>query len=127
MRTARTLRVRELNVSTLQHAADTKPLQAAASERRAAKADATERALADAYLLLDVPPHAVPWRLGTVSQIAATHALRGPVHVNDRRWPMPVPADLSAVSVYVICEPSCHAYAIITQAKRMPCLVEQAL
>ena len=41
---------------TLHYGGVDKPLQAAASKRPAAKADATEPALAGADLLLDVPP-----------------------------------------------------------------------
>ena len=48
------------DLHTLHHTGDDKPLQAAAAKHPAAKADATERALAGAYRPLDVPPHAVP-------------------------------------------------------------------
>jgi WD40 repeat protein len=64
------LRVRYLRARTLQYAADPKPLLPGA-QRPAAQASDQERALAAAYFLFDVPPHALPSGLG-----AALHASR---------------------------------------------------
>jgi hypothetical protein len=69
------LRVRHLRARTLQHAADAKPLLAGA-KRPASQAADEERALADAYVLLDVPPHAVPSWLGAGRHAALLAALR---------------------------------------------------
>src|SRR5262249_26267838 len=53
------LRVRYLRARTLQDAADPKPLLAGA-QRPAGQATDQERAVANFYFLLDVPPHALP-------------------------------------------------------------------
>src|SRR5262249_37471352 len=69
------LRLRYLPPRTLQHAARAKALEAAA-RRPANQAADEERLLADAYLLLDVPPHAIPGWFGAERHAALLAQLR---------------------------------------------------
>ena len=67
------MRVNYLRACTLRYCTDAKALETAASARQT---NGTEQAFADVYMLLDVPPHKVPWWLGHDAHVAILRNIR---------------------------------------------------